>query len=68
MHKQGRISPPTSLGQVIILTPRLAYLTPGPSVVGNEANRYIRRPMDQGSSLVKLVLYPSDQPGIVRLT
>ena len=29
-------------------------LTPGPSVVGNEANRYIRRPMDQGSSLAKL--------------
>ncbi len=28
-------------------------LTPDPSVVGNEANRYIRRPMDQGSSLTK---------------
>jgi len=29
----------------------LSHLTPDPSVVGNEANRYIRRPMDQGSSL-----------------
>ena len=27
----------------------LSHLTPDPSVVGNEANRYIRRPMDQGS-------------------
>jgi hypothetical protein len=27
----------------------LSPLTPGPSVVGNEANRYIRRSMDQGS-------------------
>jgi hypothetical protein len=27
----------------------LGTLIPGPSVVGNEANRYIRRPIDQGS-------------------
>ena len=31
-----------------------SFLTPDPSVVGNEANRYIRRPMDQGSRAMHL--------------
>ena len=34
------------------------FLTPDPSVVGNEANRYIRRSMDQVKSVVIMAHIP----------